>query len=69
MQNFENQSLIPSKPQFNVKAKGQEGYIGSAWLQDGKFGPYISIKLNCKLSEGSTIYLHPRRDFSGVIKP
>ena len=51
-----------SKPQFSVKAKGVEGFVGSAWLNEGKFGKYISVKLRSALGEGSTIYLSPTRD-------
>ncbi len=62
-------NLVPKKPQFSVKAKGQEGYIGNTWFAEGKFGPYISVKLNCNLQEGATLYLHPRKDFTGVLRP
>jgi hypothetical protein len=51
-----------NKPQFSVKAKGMEGYVGSGWINEGKYGKYISVKLRENLAPGTTIYLSPTRE-------
>jgi uncharacterized protein (DUF736 family) len=51
-----------SRPQFSVKARGVDGYVGSAWLNEGKFGKYISVRLRAPLAEGATLYLAPTKD-------
>ena len=51
-----------NRPQFSVKAKGMEGYVGSGWINEGKYGKYISVKLRENLAPGTTIYLSPTRD-------
>jgi len=48
-------------PVFTVKARGVPGYVGSAWLNEGKFGKYISVKMNVHLDAGATLYLSPTR--------
>ena len=51
-----------NKPQFSVKAKGMEGYVGSGWINEGKYGKYISVKLRENLAPGTTIYLSPTKE-------
>jgi len=51
-----------NKPQFSVKAKGMEGYVGSGWINEGKYGKYISVKLRENLTPGTTIYLSPTKE-------
>ena len=51
-----------NKPQFSVKAKGVEGYVGSGWINEGKYGKYISVKLRENLAPGTTIYLSPTKE-------
>jgi len=51
-----------NKPQFSVKAKGVEGYVGSGWINEGKYGKYISVKLRENLTPGTTIYLSPTKE-------
>ena len=51
-----------NKPQFSVKAKGMEGYVGSGWINEGKYGKYISVKLRESLTPGTTIYLSPTKE-------
>ena len=46
-------------PDFNAKDSGGE-YVGSAWKNDGKFGPYIAIRLN-KPVKDEKVFLYPRR--------
>jgi hypothetical protein len=61
------QPAIGSKPQLTVRAKGVSGFVGAAWLQDGRFGKYVSVKLSQPLGKDAVIYLHPRRDCPGVL--
>jgi len=56
-----------NKPQFSVKAKGMEGYVGSGWINEGKYGKYISVKLRENLAPGTTIYLSPTKDNPEVL--
>ncbi|HEV8290076.1 MAG TPA: hypothetical protein VGQ00_03955 [Candidatus Norongarragalinales archaeon] len=50
-----------AQPNYNVKIKGHEGYAGRGWLNQGKYGPYISVKLSDDVQKGSTLYLYPRK--------
>ena len=56
-----------SKPQFCVKAKGVEGYVGSAWLNEGKYGKYISIKLHSAVGPSATLYVSPTKDNAEIL--
>ena len=56
-----------SKPQFSVKAKGVEGYVGSAWLNEGKYGKYISIKLHSAVGPSATLYVSPTKDNAEIL--
>ena len=49
------------KPDFSVKAKGKEGYAGSGWLNEGKFGKYINVKIREGLPAGTTLYITPTK--------
>lgn len=51
----------PSKPAFNVKMKGREGYVGNAWVNQGQYGGYISVSVRQDIAKGSTLYLYPRK--------
>ncbi len=57
----------PSKPQFAVRARGVDGFVGSGWMQEGRFGRYISVRLGQPLGKDAVLYLHPRRDSPGVL--
>ncbi len=46
-------------PDFNVKSSERE-LVGSAWKNDGKFGPYIAIRLNRPVKDGK-VFLYPRK--------
>ncbi|MFA5246855.1 MAG: hypothetical protein WC408_03120 [Candidatus Micrarchaeia archaeon] len=59
---FSSPEQAGNKPQFSVKAKGMEGYVGSGWINEGKYGKYISVKLRENLAPGTTIYLSPTKD-------
>lgn len=52
----------PNKPHFSVKAKGSEGFVGSAWLNEGKYGKYISVRLRDAVAPGTTLYLSPTKE-------
>ena len=54
-------------PQFSVKAKDHEGFVGSAWLNDGKYGKYISVKLREDAPKGTTLYLSPTKANPGLL--
>lgn len=54
-------------PQFSAKAKGIEGYVGSGWINEGKFGKYINVKLRVALPAGSTIYLSPTKRVGKIL--
>jgi len=54
-------------PQFSVKAKNHEGFVGSAWLNDGKYGKYISVKLREDAPKGTTLYLAPTKANAGLL--
>lgn len=62
----EEEAAVPaaagSKPQLTVRAKGVAGFVGAAWMQEGQYGRYISVKLSQPLGKDAVIYLHPRRD-------
>ncbi len=48
-----------SKPDFSVKANGE--FVGSGWLNEGKYGPYVTIIVNADVAEGERLFIAPRR--------
>ncbi|MFA6048733.1 MAG: hypothetical protein WC792_02180 [Candidatus Micrarchaeia archaeon] len=57
-----------NKPQFSVKMKGGEGFVGSGWLNDSKFGgKYVAVKVNSAIPAGSTIYVSPTKANPGLL--
>jgi len=56
-----------NKPQFTVKMAGKEGYVGSAWKKQGKFGAYISVALNEDVPKNAALFITPTRASSGII--
>ena len=55
------------RPQFTMRAKGVEGYVGSAWLNEGKFGKYISVRLRGQVGPSATIYISPTRENADIL--
>jgi len=56
-----------TSPQFSVKAKDREGFVGSAWLNQGRFGKYISVRLREDAPKGTTLYLAPTKANAGIL--
>lgn len=54
-----------SKPVFTVRCNGQ--YVGSAWLDSGRFGKYVKIVFDpgFVLSD-KPVYVAPRKDAGQV---
>lgn len=53
------------KPHFSVKMNSN--FVGSAWLQDGKFGKYVSVAINHDVPKGSRIYINPTRENATIL--
>ena len=53
------------KPQLFLKQNKE--VVGAAWVREGQFGKYISLKINRDLPAGSKAYLNPRKGFEGVL--
>ncbi|MFH0712940.1 MAG: hypothetical protein V1722_05890 [Candidatus Micrarchaeota archaeon] len=53
------------KPHFSVKMN--RNFVGSAWLQDGKFGKYVSVAINHDVPKGSRIYINPTRENAMIL--
>ncbi|MEW5955690.1 MAG: hypothetical protein AB1626_04115 [Candidatus Micrarchaeota archaeon] len=56
-----------NRPQFTVKKAGQEGYVGSAWKKQGKYGPYISVALKADVPKDSALFITPTKANPGII--
>lgn len=51
--------------QFNVKIKDKKEYAGNGYVFHGKYGKYISVKLDPKIGDipaGSNLFLYVRKD-------
>ncbi|MFQ5406348.1 MAG: hypothetical protein ACE5DI_04285 [Candidatus Micrarchaeia archaeon] len=57
-----NEKFESKKPHLSVKLKDGGAYVGSAWLNSGQYGKYISVKLNEEVPSGSTLYVTPRKE-------
>jgi hypothetical protein len=55
------------KPQFTVKAKGLAGYVGSAWMRQGKFGNFIRVYLREDLPKGTVLFVSPTKANDGLL--
>ncbi|MFH1722275.1 MAG: hypothetical protein ABH950_06705 [Candidatus Altiarchaeota archaeon] len=53
------------RPDFNVKAGGN--FVGSAWLNQGTFGPYISVVLKDTAKNAERLYVYPRKGKEGML--
>ena len=53
------------KPQLNVKFNGN--FVGRGWLQEGKFGKYVSLSLNQDVPAGSKVFISPNRQNEGLL--
>jgi len=54
-----------NEPDFNVKANGE--FVGSGWLNEGKYGPYVTVIVNESLAGGTRLFLSPRRGKEGIL--
>ena len=54
-----------NEPDFNVKANGE--FVGSGWLNEGKYGPYVTIIVNEDVAQGERLFVTPRRGKEGVL--
>ncbi|MCX6768051.1 MAG: hypothetical protein NTY90_04985 [Candidatus Micrarchaeota archaeon] len=61
------QEAKSSQPHFTVKARDKEGFVGSAWLNEGQYGKYISVKLREDMVKGATLYLSPTKANAGLL--
>ncbi len=50
-----------NQPHFTVKAKNREGFVGSAWMNQGKYGKYIALRLREDVAKGTTLYVTPTK--------
>ena len=55
-----------SKPQFTVKSK-EAGYVGSGWMQDGKYGRYLSVAISQDVPKGARLYISPNKANAGLL--
>ncbi len=61
----QNQDTSNRRPDFNIKAGGD--FVGSAWLNDGQFGPYIACVLKETAQSQDRLYLYPRKGKENIL--
>ncbi len=49
-------------PDFNIKSDGE--FVGSGWLNQGQFGPYITIRMD---GQEKPYYIYPRKGKEGLL--
>lgn len=60
-----SQKPVENEPKFNVKCNKQ--FVGSAWLNQGNYGPYIKLMLNKDFAPSELpIFISPRKDAGKV---
>ncbi|HII39068.1 hypothetical protein COS70_02390 [Candidatus Micrarchaeota archaeon CG06_land_8_20_14_3_00_50_6] len=55
------------KPQFTVRQAGADGYAGSAWKKQGKYGAYISVAIEKDVPKGATLFINPKKANPAII--
>lgn len=55
-----------NKPQFTVKSK-ESGYVGSGWMQEGKYGRYLSVAINQDVPKGAKLFISPNKANTGLL--
>lgn len=54
-----------NRSQFNVKMNGN--FVGRGWLQEGKYGKYVSLSVNQDVPAGSKVYISPNKYNEGLL--